>query len=158
MNSCLVRPPEAACFLAQGKPAKEAPLAGRKDAGRRSRCPWMTQMKPGPLRIGYRSCVMRRGWFNVWLALAITLTLLGAPLHAQFAYVAHYGENNVWGYRIDSTPGALPSFGTFPPGNRSFSVAVDPSGKFAYVANGYSNAVSGYTINPATGALTPITG
>src|ERR1700693_4571337 len=101
---------------------------------------------------------MRRGLFNIWSALAITLALLGAPLHAQFAYVVHYGVNNVWGYRIDSTTGALTSIGTFPTGNRSFSVAVDPSGKFAYVANGYSNAVSGYTIDPATGALTPITG
>jgi hypothetical protein len=31
---------------------------------------------------------MRRGWFNVWSALAITLALLGAPLRAQFVYVA----------------------------------------------------------------------
>src|SRR6202011_3369540 len=160
MNSCLVRPPEAACFLAQGKPAKEAPLAGRKDAGRRSRCPWMTPMKPGPLRIGYRSCVMRRGWFNVWSALAITLALLGAPLHAQFAYVANDGGNNVSGYTIDPITGALTPIGTFTAGSLPISVAADPSGKFAYVANGSdpNGTVSGYTINPATGALTDIAG
>jgi hypothetical protein len=44
MNSCPVRAPKATPFLAEGKPA-EAPLAVRKDAGRRSRCPLITQTK-----------------------------------------------------------------------------------------------------------------
>jgi hypothetical protein len=42
-----------------------------------------------------------RGWFNLYSTLAITLTLLGAPLHAQFAYVANSGDNTVSGFGID---------------------------------------------------------
>jgi 6-phosphogluconolactonase len=109
---------------------------------------------------------MRKGWFNVWPALAITFALLEAPLHAEFAYVANIGSKNngsnrnVSGYTIDSTTGALtPITGSpFAAGTNPGSVAVDPSGKFAYVANEGGNNVSGYTIDPVTGALTPITG
>jgi hypothetical protein len=95
MNSCLVRPPEAASFLAQGKPAKEAPLAGRKETGSRSRCPVDDPNETGPLRLGSRSGAMEKGWFNVWSALALTLALLGTPLRAEFAYVANRFDNNV---------------------------------------------------------------
>src|ERR1700693_4286462 len=137
MNSYLVRPPEAAYFLAQGKPAKEALLAGPKDAGRRSRCPWMTQTKPGPLRIGYRSCVMRKGCFNVWSALAITFALLGAPLRAEFAYVANSNGSSVSGYTIDPATGALTAVAgsPFATGGSPASVAVDPSGTVASVGS-----------------------
>src|ERR1700693_3929043 len=130
MNSCLVRPPESACFLAQGKLAKETPLAGRKEEARRSRCPWMTQNETWPLRLNHRSCVMRRGWLNVWLALAITLTLLGAPLRGELGYVANFAGDNVSGYTINPATGAFTQVAgsPFAAGSGPYSVAVDPSG------------------------------
>jgi 6-phosphogluconolactonase (cycloisomerase 2 family) len=81
----------------------------------------------------------------------------------KFAYVANFGSNNVSGYTIDPSTGALTpiaasSGNPFPAGSGPFSVAVDPSGTFAYVANNGSNNVSGYRIDPKTGALTAITG
>jgi 6-phosphogluconolactonase (cycloisomerase 2 family) len=76
------------------------------------------------------------------------------------AYVTNILSNNVWGYRIDPTTGALkPIAGsTFPAGRGPQSVAVDRSGTFAYMANLNGDNVSGYTINPDTGALKAIAG
>src|SRR5690348_6430815 len=103
---------------------------------------------------------MRRGWFNLWSALAITLALLGAPLRAEFAYVANRFDNNVSGYTIDPATGALTPTtpATFVAGSWPDAVAVDPNGKFAYVANRSGATVSGYTIDPATGTLTQVAG
>jgi Lactonase, 7-bladed beta-propeller len=160
MTSFLVRHKEADPCVAKGNPAEQAPLAGPKEAGRLPRRPWSHPNQTWPLRIGYGSSVIRRAWFNVWSALAITFALLGAPLHAQFAYVANFGDNNVSGYTINPATGALTpiSGSAFAAGTNPGSVAVDPSGKFAYVVNETDNNVSGYTIDPSTGALTPITG
>jgi YVTN family beta-propeller protein len=101
-----------------------------------------------------------RACARLWLALAIALSLFAAPLRAQFAYVANFGSNNVSGYTINPSTGALTAIAGSPflAGSGPFSVAVDPSGKFAYVANNDSNNVSGYTINPSTGALAPMAG
>jgi 6-phosphogluconolactonase len=79
------------------------------------------------------------------------------------AYVTNILSNNVWGYRIDPTTGALkPIAGSPRTGVDPRSVAVDPSGTFAYVANseGSQNPgnVVGYTINRTTGELKPIAG
>jgi DNA-binding beta-propeller fold protein YncE len=92
--------------------------------------------------------------------IAVALAWLPTELHAQFAYVANAGSDDVSGYRIDSASGALTpiSESPFPAGFGPSSVAVDPAGRFAYVANRDSADVSGYTINPASGALTPIPG
>jgi DNA-binding beta-propeller fold protein YncE len=91
---------------------------------------------------------------------AVALAWLPTELHAQFAYVANADSNDVSGFRIDSTTGALtPIPGSpFPAGSGPSSVAVDPAGRFAYVANGDSADVSGYRIDSTTGALTPIPG
>ena len=96
----------------------------------------------------------------LWAALAITVSLFAAPLRAQFAYVANQISNNVSGYTINPSTGALTAIAgsPFAAGSAPFSVAVAPSGRFAYVANVISNNVSGYTIDPSTGALTAITG
>jgi 6-phosphogluconolactonase len=85
--------------------------------------------------------------------------LVAAPLRAQFAYVANFNGNNVSGYTINPSTGALtPIPGSpFTTGGFPRSVAVDPSGKFAYTAN-EEGTVSGYTIDPSTGALTAIAG
>jgi hypothetical protein len=50
---------------------------------------------------------MRRGWFSVWSALAIILALSGAPLRAQFAYVANFDDSNLSGYSINTATGVL---------------------------------------------------
>jgi uncharacterized repeat protein (TIGR01451 family) len=88
----------------------------------------------------------------------------------NFAYVANAVSNDVAGYTINVTTGALTAIpgSTFPAGCGPASVAVDPTGKFAYVANSghwYNSScvdngsdVSGYTINATTGALTTIPG
>ena len=39
--------------------------------------------------------------------LVFAFVLLAAPLPGQFAYVANFGANNVSGYMIDATTGAL---------------------------------------------------
>jgi hypothetical protein len=49
---------------------------------------------------------VRRGWLSVLSTLAIGFLWLAAPLHAQFAYVANEGSNNVSAYSIASN-GAL---------------------------------------------------
>jgi hypothetical protein len=78
----------------------------------------------------------------------------------KFAYVANLFSNNVSGYTINATTGALTAISGSPFAAGVFpdSVAVDPTGKFAYVGNAVSNNVSGYTINATTGALTAISG
>jgi DNA-binding beta-propeller fold protein YncE len=78
----------------------------------------------------------------------------------KFAYVTNAGSNNISGYTINPSTGALTAIAgsPFAAGFSPISVAVDPNGKFAYVANWEGNNVSGYTINPNTGALTAIAG
>jgi len=82
----------------------------------------------------------------------------------KFAYAANSHADNVSGFTINSTTGALTAMAAslgdpFPAGLSPSSVAVDPSGKFAYVVNsgsGVPGTVSGYTIDSTTGALTAI--
>src|SRR5258708_30190079 len=84
------------------------------------------------LRIGDRNYIMRRGWFTIWSALAITLALFAAPLHAQFAYVVNGGDNNVSAYTINSDPGELTPI-PGPPvttGTLPADAAADPGPQF----------------------------
>jgi 6-phosphogluconolactonase len=83
----------------------------------------------------------------------------------KFAYAADGGGfpedvfgglSNVSMYTVNSTTGALTSFGTIATESGPNSVAVDFTGKFAYVANFNSNDVSMYAIDATTGALTSI--
>ena len=71
-----------------------------------------------------RSFVARTGWFNVWSALVITLTLLGAPIRAEFAYVANLNSNNVSGYTINPTTGALTAIAGSPFATGGFPASV----------------------------------
>jgi 6-phosphogluconolactonase len=161
MNTCLVRPEEAAPCLTQGKPAQEhAPLAGHEKSRTPAAAPVQEQNRTWLQRIRNRSLVMRAS-SALWAALAIAVSLFAAPLRAQFVYVANDAiPGNVSGYKIDPSTGVLTEItgSPFTAGSNPFSVAVDPSGKFAYVANSGSDSVSGYTINPSTGVLTEITG
>jgi 6-phosphogluconolactonase (cycloisomerase 2 family) len=66
------------------------------------------------------------------------------------------GSSSVSMYTVNSTTGALTSFGMIATESGPNSVALDPTGKFAYVANFNSNDVSMYTIDATTGALASI--
>jgi 6-phosphogluconolactonase (cycloisomerase 2 family) len=98
------------------------------------------------------------------LVASATLTYAQSP-PPRFAYVANLGSNDISGYAIDSTTGALtPIPGSpFPADLRPASVVVDPTGRFAYVPNlgltpYATGSISAYTIDPSSGALTPIPG
>ncbi len=82
---------------------------------------------------------------------------------ANFLYVANQGDDDVGGYAINPTSGALtPVLGSpFRSGSISafaLSITVDPSCRFVYMTDGSSNTVSAYRINALNGALTPIAG
>jgi len=131
MNTRIVGPEDAAPCFGLAKPAQEpALLAGHPEDRTPCVAPLDHPNQTWPLRISYRNCVVRRGWFNVWYALAIALSLFAARLHAQseFAYVANVGSNNVSGYAINPTTGALtPIAGSpFAAGFLPESVAVAP--------------------------------
>jgi 6-phosphogluconolactonase (cycloisomerase 2 family) len=82
----------------------------------------------------------------------------------RFAYVANESTNDVAGYTIDSSSGALIAINCSmcSTGMSPTAVAADPSGQFVYVTNIGSSTVlpsiSAYTINAITGALTPVSG
>ena len=89
----------------------------------------------------------------------------------KFAYVANDDGDNVSGYKINASTGALSSApgspfktGAPPSSNTNpAAVAVDPAGKFVYVADfnsrgTYKGYVSAYKINSSTGALDPVSG
>jgi 6-phosphogluconolactonase (cycloisomerase 2 family) len=78
----------------------------------------------------------------------------------KFLYVAINQGNDISGYLINSSTGALtPISGSpFSAGSVPMTVRVDPSGRYAYVTNANSNNLSAYSINSTTGALTPIAG
>jgi hypothetical protein len=78
----------------------------------------------------------------------------------EFVYVADSGGQNVSGYAVDASSGALtPVAGSpFSAGTEPLGVAIDPTGRFAYVANSGSNNVSAYAITATTGVLTPVAG
>jgi DNA-binding beta-propeller fold protein YncE len=160
MTHFLVPDKETDRRIAKGKAAEQAPLADHKKAGRRLSllCPWITQTKPGRQEPATGVVFMRRCWSYVCSTLAITLTLLGAPLHAEFAYVTNNGDNTISGYTINPATGTLSPIASspFPTGNHPGSMSVDPSGKFVYVTN--DSGLGGYAINPVTGALTAIAG
>ena len=50
---------------------------------------------------------MKKIWFIVLSALALSFGFLTTPLRAQFAYVANVLDNTVSGYSIDHKTGAL---------------------------------------------------
>src|SRR3989442_1235732 len=102
------------------------------------------------------SVMRRRIW--VTLSLAIALTSLAAPLPGQFVYVANSFSNNVSGYTINATTGALTAISGSPFAGGGGAIAVELAGKFVYVSNHGSDSVSGYTINATAGAVTPVSG
>jgi 6-phosphogluconolactonase (cycloisomerase 2 family) len=73
-------------------------------------------------------------------------------------YIASAGDNEVAGFTIDQTSGALTSLtgSPYPAGAGASAIpAFSPNGKFLYVMDSTANAVSGYTIG-SDGSLTPM--
>ena len=78
----------------------------------------------------------------------------------SFAYVANENSNDISGYTVDNSTGALTEVVSSPfagPAGPRDSV-VELFGKFLYVANGGTNGVSGYSIDGTSGVLTPVSG
>jgi 6-phosphogluconolactonase (cycloisomerase 2 family) len=161
MKTYLIDLKETVPCLVRGNPAQEhAPLAGHQKSRTPPAASLLHPKQIWPWPIGHRNGGIRRGWLNVWSALAITFVATSS--HAQFVYVANSGDGTVSGYTVDSNTGALAPINGSPftsgsgQSSAPVSVAVDPSGKFAYVANEFDGTVSGYTIDPTTGALNAI--
>jgi len=82
----------------------------------------------------------------------------------EFLYVANQSSNNVSGYEIKPSNGALTPLkdSPFKAGSQPSGLGVDPAGKFAYVSNqnypNYTGTVSGYSIDATTGALKQVPG
>jgi 6-phosphogluconolactonase (cycloisomerase 2 family) len=82
----------------------------------------------------------------------------------EFLYVVNQSSNNVSGYKINATTGALTKItgSPFKAGSQPSGLAVDPAGKFVYVSNqnypNYTGTVYGYSINAASGALKQVSG
>jgi 6-phosphogluconolactonase (cycloisomerase 2 family) len=77
----------------------------------------------------------------------------------HFLYAANSGSDNVSGFSIDQTSGALTALSSGPiaAGHHPISVTVDYSGKFLYVVSDVDKQVTTYTIDSTTGALQPAT-
>lgn len=107
-----------------------------------------------------------------WLTLAMPLLLTGCPdggggggigegtAAPSIVYSSNQGSNDVSGYTINTTTGALTAVAgsPFPAGTTPSAVTVSPNGSFAYVANSGSSNVSAYGIDPATGVLVTVAG
>jgi len=78
----------------------------------------------------------------------------------SFLYVTNHFTNDVAGFNINTSSGALTPFssGPYPAGNEPFGIQVAPSGDFVYVANRGSADIYVYSVDPGTGALLQIEG
>jgi 6-phosphogluconolactonase len=90
----------------------------------------------------------------------ITSVLVSCLNTGKFAYVPNFAGNNISGFSINQSTGALSAIAGSPytAGSLPRDIAVTPSGKFAYAINNGSNTISQYSINATTGALTAIVG
>lgn len=77
----------------------------------------------------------------------------------NFLYVANMGSNNVSGFSINASTGALAALAgsPFSASTSPQAIAMDPLGRFLYVLNTGANSISAYTINSTTGVLTATT-
>jgi 6-phosphogluconolactonase (cycloisomerase 2 family) len=83
----------------------------------------------------------------------IALTPNGA-----FLYVTNHFTNNVFGYSVNASTGALMPLSSAPfrAGSAPFGIQVAPSGAFVYVENRFSANIYVYSLDSTSGALTPI--
>lgn len=80
----------------------------------------------------------------------------GNTASAEYAYSANL--NQVTGFHLDLTSGALSAPFNVAGPNDAGGTLADPSGKFLYVSDFTGNAIDGFAINAANGALTQISG
>lgn len=78
------------------------------------------------------------------------------PAKAEYAYAATV--NQVTGFTVNLTNGALSVPSNVPGPNDGGGVVADPSTKFLYVSDFTGNAIDGFAVNATTGGLTPISG
>jgi len=76
----------------------------------------------------------------------------------SFLYVTNHFTNNVAGFSINASSGALTPIasGPFNAGNEPFGIQVAPSGDFVYVVNRASANIYVYSLDTSTGALMQI--
>ncbi|HUA99000.1 MAG TPA: beta-propeller fold lactonase family protein [Terracidiphilus sp.] len=79
----------------------------------------------------------------------------------SYVYATDFANNDVLGYTVSSSTGALAPMttgtgggNTFPSGNQPTAIAVDPSFPFVYVTNSLDASMTGYSVS--NGALTPV--
>jgi len=74
----------------------------------------------------------------------------------RFLYVVHSTANNISGYAINESTGALTAVpgGTFAAGTNPISLVFTANGQFAFVVNQGSANIYTYSVNTTTGALT----
>lgn len=120
----------------------------------------------GPFRARWGPCCLSSYKIN---SSSGALTLVGSTLPGglnsqhvatdvagKFAYMTG-NDNNVFGFTIDNTTGALTAMPKSPflcPSCGTEGLKPDTSGKFLYVADRFH--VTGYSINLSTGALTEL--
>lgn len=94
----------------------------------------------------------------------ITVTL-GAQTRVLYVLNDNPSGNQIYGYAVNETTGALTLLAGFPistggnglvTGAESERLAIDRANQRLYAINAGSNTVSAYTINSITGALTPL--
>ncbi|PYT25044.1 MAG: hypothetical protein DMG57_26530 [Acidobacteria bacterium] len=84
-------------------------------------------------------------------------------MRKRFLYVSNTGTNNISGFSIDTTTGALTLVPGSPFATRGLgslfgiSLAVTPNGKFLYAGNAVSSDISAFSVG-SNGALTPVAG
>ena len=99
---------------------------------------------------------MPSGWNLLWVD-SIAIDPAG-----KFLYVPDASSNDIVGFTINATTGALApmALSPFATGASPQEVVVTPSGKFLYVSdtNDLNGGISAFTIDSSTGALTSIAG
>jgi 6-phosphogluconolactonase (cycloisomerase 2 family) len=96
--------------------------------------------------------------FNSGFAVGMTYPDIAVDSQSAHLYLASAGDDEVAGFAIDPTTGALTALAgsPYPAGGGASAIpAFSPDGKFLYVMDYTANAVSGYVIGPG-GVLTPM--
>ena len=78
----------------------------------------------------------------------------------KFLYTSDPGQQNIVGYTIDSTTGALTAAPVTPLGvpRQIRQMAITPQGKFLYATDEFNSVVLGFSIDSSTGGLTAVAG
>jgi 6-phosphogluconolactonase len=112
-----------------------------------------------------QNCVLLAGSATGTVSSAnITDVSVVCPSAGRFAYITDEQGNQIFGFTIDGSSGALTPMPNSPFAAPTFpgSAVTDPSSRFLYVSSSGANSMVGtilaYSINQSTGALTAIQG